>query len=123
MNKEKITLWGRDFDLDVLYQNYPDEMVDENQEKTLTHISLADFAKARNGVESYILKNYSFELDGNSLDNIFRFVMPKRILIPKSNGKEVFAIMCDFKLDMEHGIAVVFENSEFKVAGPQDIIL
>ena len=31
--------------------------------------------------------------------------------------------MCNFKLDMEHGIAVIFEDGKFKTAGPQDLIL
>ena len=123
MNKVKVTIWGREFELDVIFQNYPGEIVDDMQKKTLEDITSTDFDKSKKEVEQYIRKYFSFELGEDSLDNIFRYVIPKRILIPKSDESSIFAVMCNFKLDMEHGIAVVFENNEFKAAGAQDIIL
>ena len=48
--------------------------------------------------------------------------MPKSISVPKSKTRKI-AIMCNFKYDMEHGLAIVFENEEFVTVGPQDIVL
>ena len=56
------------------------------------------------------------------IDNIFKYVIPKRIFIPRTD-KKIVAILCDYKFDMENGIAVVFENEKFKEIGVQDIIL
>jgi len=43
--------------------------------------------------------------------------------LPHSKKHCTVAIMCNCKFDMEHGIAVVFENGQFKKVGQQDIIL
>lgn len=123
MSKVKASIWGREFELSVSYQNFPGEEITENQRNTLAAITSVDYDIAKNGVERYIRKFFSSELGNESLDNIFRFVMPKSVLITRTEDVRVFAIMCNFKLDMEHGIAVIYENEEFKAAGPQDLIL
>lgn len=58
----------------------------------------------------------------DSVDNIFKYVIPKTISVPKAK-KRVVAIMCNFKFDMEHGMAIVFEDEKIKKIGPQDIVL
>ena len=123
MNKINLQIWKRNFELPVIYQNYPGESVTETQRETLQSIAFVDFDSAKDGVISYIRKWFSSELGDDSLDNLFRFVMPESVLVSRTDGKRVFALMSDFKLDMEHGIAIVFENENFKAAGPQDIIL
>lgn len=50
-------------------------------------------------------------------------VMPESIFVPHSKKHRTVAIMCNYKFDMEHGLAVVFENGLFKKVGPQDIVL
>ena len=37
--------------------------------------------------------------------------------------ERVVAVMCDFKFDMENGLAIVFENEKFKEVGYQDLVL
>ena len=123
MSKVKVQIWGREFELGVSYQNYPGEEITENQQKTLATVPVVDYDTAKAGVEGYIRKFFADELGDDNLDNIFRFVMPKSVLIPRNEDPNAFAIMCNFKLDMEHGIAVIFEDRKFKTAGPQDLIL
>lgn len=123
MSKVHVCIWGREFDLGVSYQNYPGEEVTEEQKAALAAVPATDFEPSRGGVEAYIRKYYAYELGDGDLDNIFRYVMPKTLLIPRTDKECVFAVMCKFKLDMEHGIAVIFEDGEFKEAGPQDLIL
>lgn len=123
MSKVNVRIWGREFELAVSYQNYPGEDITENQKKTLAVVPTVDYDIAKGDVEGYIKKYFSSELGEDSLYNIFRFVMPKSVLIPRTEEKSVFAIMCNFKLDMEHGIAVIFEDLKYKTVGPQDLIL
>ncbi len=123
MNRIKVRIWDRDFELNVSYQNYPGEAITVNQKITLSEIPIVDFLPAKIGVENYIKKHFSSELGNESLNNIFSYVMPKSILIPRNEEISSFAVMCSFKLDMEHGIALIFENGQFKDAGPQDLIL
>lgn len=123
MSKVVTTIWGRNFELSVIYQNYPGEEITGDQQLALSKVETADYMSAKYGVEDYIRKFFSDELGDDNLDNIFRFVIPTSVLLPRLPGKPVFAIMCNFKLDMEHGIALIFENGIFKTAGPKDLIL
>ena len=123
MNKLKVNIWNREFELDVIYQVFSGQDVIDNQVLTASKISTVDFSESKKAVESFIKENYSDDLGLSEVDNIFRYVMPKRIFIPKEKETRVFAIMCNFKFDIEHGLAVVFKNEKFKEVGPQDIIL
>ena len=122
MSKVEVQIWNRTFELIVSYQNFPGEDVTDNQQKTLETVPTVEYNPAKAEIEKYVRKYFSTELGNDSMDNIFRFVMPKSVLIPRTE-KCVFAIMCKFKLDMEHGIAIVYENGILKEVGPQDIIL
>lgn len=123
MNKIKLNIWGREFELSIGYQNFPGEEVTKIQEDTLAAIPSVDFSEARTGVEKYITQYFSTELGDDDLSNIFRFVIPKSILIMRSEEYRLFAVICNFKLDMEHGIAIAYKDEAFVVAGPQDLVL
>ena len=123
MNKIKICIWGRDFELKVSYQNFPGEDVTDNQIQTLEQLAAVDFSESLTNVEQYIMKYYGSEINGNSIGNVFKYVMPKSILITRDENKRIFAIICNYKFDMEHGMTVVFENEKYKAVGSQDLIL
>ena len=121
MSKIKINIWGREFNLNAVLQHFPNEDITKQQEETFEEFSRSEenILKSLPEVEKYVLRN---GLKADKVDNIFKYVMPKSILIPR-NKKNVAAIMCDFKFDDENGIAVVFEKGKFKKIGQQDIIL
>lgn len=122
-NKVNLTIWDREFELNIVFQNYPGEEVTPNQEKVVLSLETLDFGLSRNPLEEYILKYNSEDIDAAEITNIFKYVMPKSILIPSENEKRVVALMCNYKFDMEHGLVIVFENEKYKTVGPQDIIL
>ncbi len=122
MNDIRLKIWDRIFDLDIIYQNYSGE-VSHNQKNIAATISSVDFNDSLDDLKRYIIKKNSFEMDEGTINNIFRYVIPKCVFIPSINEKQVFAIMCSYKFDLEHGIAVIYENGCFKEVGPQDIIL
>ena len=74
-------------------------------------------------LESYILNDEYAEIDGDSIDNIFKYVIPTDIFIPRTPETRTVALLCDYRFDEEHGVAIVFENEEFKKIGTQDIVL
>lgn len=119
----KVNIWNRDFELEYDYQNYPGENVTANQEKAVKMIPSIDFSKAKVLVEQYMYKNSQTEIKDQKLDNIFRYVMPKSFVIPREDDKVVVALFCDYRFDMEHGIAIVFEDGECKEVGAEDIVL
>lgn len=122
-NKVKLTIWDREFDLNIVFQNFPGEEVTSNQEKVVETITTLDFGMALKPLKDYVLKYNSEDVGSSEITNIFKYVIPKSVLIPRENEKRVVALMCNYKFDMEHGLAIVFENEKYKTLGPQDIIL
>ena len=123
MNKVRVDIWGRDFDLPVIYQVFPGEEITDKQKAALLDVHRVDYYEAQEEIRNYIHEYFAYELGGQSLDNLFRYVMPKSIYIPKYPDTGRFAIMCDFKYDMEHGIAIVFEQGRLLMASAQDWVL
>lgn len=122
-NKVKCTIWNREFELNVVFQNFPGEEVTANQEKISDSLESFDFDISLAKVKEYIIKWNSEEVGSLEISNIFKYVIPKSVLIPREDEKQIFALMCNYKFDMEHGMAIVFENGKLKEVGPQDIIL
>lgn len=122
MSKQLLNIWNRDFEIDITYEIFSDKPVTEKQKTIASGLSAIDFSESLEGVISYIKKYNARDLGEERIENIFRYVIPKRIYITQSEEEE-FAIMCNYKFDMEHGIAVVYKGGKYKEAGPQDIIL
>lgn len=124
MNKVDINLWGRDFSLNAVLHCFDGEIPSEIQKEALAGFTpnTEELEKAYDILSKYVLNNGGKDIGIIEVDNIFKYVMPKIIIIPRTKTK-IVAIMCNFKFDPEQGIAVVFENAKFKEVGVQDIIL
>ena len=125
MNKVKLNIWDREFDIEVVYDKYSNETVLTAQEK-----ALEDFMRATEEIRSslaivkeYCLSNNREEIAGDYIDNIFKYVIPKYLYVARDNENHTVAIMCDYRYDEENGIAIVFKNEKFLQIGKQDIIL
>lgn len=125
MNKYKLSIWGRNFELPLLYECYPDEEVIESQREAFAmfEANSAAVAASLEHVKNYVETDEFARLNGDKIENIFKYVMPKAIFVPHTEKHRNVAIMCNHKFDIEHGIAVLFENGQFKKVGPQDIAL
>lgn len=124
MNKEKLYLWNREFELYISYSCYPGEEVTDVQTEAAkefcedTSVALS----ALDELKQYIEKSSDMAVRASEIENIFKYVIPKSIFVPRTE-KKVIAIICNYKFDIENGIAIVFENGTLKEIGPQDIIL
>ena len=125
MNKYKLSIWGRNFELPLLYECYPDEEVIESQREAFAmfEANSAAVAASLEYVQNYVETDEFARLNGDKIENIFKYVMPKEIFVPHTEKHRNVAIMCNYKFDIEHGIAVLFENGQFKKVRPQDIAL
>lgn len=123
MSKKIIKIWGREFDLDLIYKTYSGEEPLDSQITAVEEFNSSVLDETKEMVEKYIIKYNSKELKSDSIDNIFKYVMPKAIYVPQVEGHKLIAIMCDYKFDIEHGLAVVFEDNKLKDIGEEDIVL
>lgn len=121
---KKLLIWNREFDLRVVFDSYDEEVLPIQEQ------ALEAFLKAENTIqeskkqlEKYILNDEYAEIEGNSIDNIFKYVIPTDLYIPRTPETRTVALLCDYRFDEEHGIAIVFENEQFKEIGEQDIVL
>lgn len=125
MTEVNMNIWGRQFNLNIEYDCCTGEEVLSNQivaiEKLLETESVVSEAKEK--VEAYCLKRNREEIGLNHIDNIFKYVMPKYLFVRRTDKKRIVAIMCNYRFDTEHGIAIVFENEELNQIGNQDIVL
>lgn len=125
MNKINLNIWGRDFELGIEYDYYTGEEILPIQKEALKSFvsDRESISSAKCVVEKYCLSNNPEEYGTDHIDNIFKYIIPKYLYVKRNEKKRVIALMCDYKFDMEHGIAIVFENEKLTKIGKQDIIL
>ena len=122
---ESMTIWGRAFTLDVVFDCYTGETVLPIQEEALAKFletpDLVD--SAREAVEAYCLKTSPEEIPGGKIDNLFRYVIPKEIFVKRQTDQRVIAVMCNYRFNRENGLAIVFKNEQYAEIGTQNIVL
>ncbi len=125
MSNVTIKIWGRDFKLDVVFDCYDGEEITTLQNETLDsfldNTSIVDDMKS--SVDMYLVNNNKEDFPDGKVDNIFKYVIPTSIFIKRTKKNKVAAIMCNYKFDIEHGLAIVYENNQFINIVPQDNIL
>ena len=115
-------VWGRTLTLKVVPAYTEREDVPAVQELALEGILAAwDVVDASlDELREYCLAN---GVDEEGMPNVFRFVMPTEIYLDSVTNHRVVALMCEYRPDPEHGLAIVFEDERLREIGPQDIIL
>lgn len=109
-----INIWNRALNLKTIYECYGDEEVTKSQQESLERfISDAELDKALPAVKRYCLEDENMT-EETKIENIFKYVIPRAIFVKRNNRKRIVAVVCDYKLDEEHGLAIVFENERFK---------
>lgn len=120
---KRMKIWGRDFDINVDFDNYGNEEASDEQVTRFNSFAekselLSDAGK----ISEYCLKNNKNEI-GSSIDNIFKYIIPTAIFVSRSSKEKTIALLCDYKFDIEHGLAIVFKNNKFVNIVPQDEVL
>lgn len=120
-----ITIWGREFSLPVEYDCYKGEAVTKEQMKALeTFSSHTDWiANSKNYVEEFCNNQVMRDDENKKKDNIFSYVKPECVFVKRDKEHPRIALMCKYRYDLEHGLAVVFSSDGSIVVGIQDIIL
>ena len=122
MNK-KINIWGRDFNLNVMFDVYEGEEVLDIQKEALQDFLNASYKilGSCEEVKEYCLKENQGLIEA-PIENIFRYVMPEYLYIKRDNRKHIVILLCNYKFDEEHGIALTFEDEKLTKIGSQDEI-
>ena len=122
-----MSTWGKEITLEVRFDLLDDERVTSRQAYALgaIFVSWGAVNAALDAVKSYCLEN-----DGNMLasecgtariDDIFDVVEPYSLFVVRDDSKRSVALMCHYRLDPEHGLALLFENERLTKIGSEDI--
>jgi hypothetical protein len=126
MNKQKLNVWGREFELEIVFDCYEGEEVLNSQKETLQRFLEipALIAESESKVKRYCLAQNAEDIGSQPIENIFKYVIPKSLYIQRSTDNErVIGLICAYKFDVDNGIAVVFKNEKLERVGTQNIIL
>ncbi len=120
MNK-KMTIWGREFDIKVIFDVFTgEEVLAEQNEALEAFCEVADTLMTDStDIEKYCLNNNRNEI-GDSVDNIFKYVIPTSLLVKRDTKKRKVALLCNYRFDEEHGVALIFENEKLVRISSQD---
>ena len=125
MNKVNIKIFKREFELPVSYECYDSEEIKDYQkdalESFLKHQEILE--NIPNDLINYLKKDNPQKFKDKKIDNIFKYIMPDKLYVGRNSKKRVVTLLCDYKFDLEHGIALMFENEKLVKIATQDIIL
>jgi len=128
MNNEikKIEIWDRELPIEIIYDCFEGENITEIQKEALLAFIkhkevLLD--RAYKIIMKYCMEEH-IEYFSIVSENVFTCVKPYALYIKRSVAKkQVVGLLCDFKPDREHGLAIYIEDCKHIKVGPQDIIL
>ena len=121
----EVIIWGRSFALPVEYDCYEDEEVTKAQIQSLrrfqSHTEWIEQSKSI--VEDYCREQVMSDCKNAKKDNIFSYIKPECLFVKRDKESPRIAMMCKYRYDLEHGLAVVFSSDGEVTVGMQDIIL
>ena len=127
MTKVSLDIWGRAFELEIVYDVYQDEEVLKEQviayERFIANAPhLLEEAECE--VKKYCMRVNKEDILENEISNIFKYVKPKALYIKRNSGVDrIVALLCDYRFNPDDGIAIVFKNEAYFAIGTQNIIL
>lgn len=123
MESHTFTIWGRKFKLDIRYDLRPGETLlpiqKDAAEQFIKKAAILD--RSLPELKKYCAENSDGRVRIQDIDNIFRYVVPSYVYVIRDEKHRTVALMCHYKFDLEHGIAMIYENEKLKKIGGQDI--
>ncbi len=121
----ETTIWGRKFTLPVEYDCYEGEEVTKAQIQALKHFKSHTewIEQSESIVENHCREQVMSDEENTKKDNIFSYIKPECLFVKRDKENPRIAMMCKYRYDLEHGLAVVFSSDGEVTVGMQDIIL
>lgn len=125
--KEKINIWDRELDIEIIAACYSNEEITDSQRETYLWLKKnkeSIFDKLKISLVQYIIANNASEVANSNFDNIFSFVIPKTIVFKQDSDHQLkMVLLLNYKFDRENGIGVIWEKEEIKLLSTQDVVL
>lgn len=125
INTIDLTIWEREFSLEIDYDCFEDEVPSQEQMNSLNEF-LANpdwIEESKEYIEEFCKEKVYEDAENTKKDNIFSYIKPDYIFVKAEKNNPRIALMCKYRYDKEHGLAVVFTTTGDITVGIQDIIL
>lgn len=121
----EVSIWGREFTLPVEYDCYEGEEVTKAQIQAIKRFESHTewIQESKSIVEDYCRKQVMSDDENAKKENIFSYIKPECIFVKRDKENPRIAMMCKYRYDLEHGLAVVFSSDGEVTVGMQDMIL
>lgn len=121
----ELSIWGRSFTLPVEYDCYEGEEVTRAQNQALKRLKSHTewIEQSKSIVEEYCREQVMNDDENAKKDNIFSYIKPECLFVKRDKENPRIAMICKYRYDLEHGLAVVFSSDGEVTVGMQDIIL
>ncbi len=125
MKTINMNIWGREFQLDVIYDCFDDEKVTSIQEEALKKVEESDsfFDTSLDALKEYCLKKDEDKFQEKEFSNIFKYVIPTSLYIVRNDKNREVALLCEYRFNIEHGIAIDYVDEKLNEIGTQDLVL
>lgn len=125
INTVDITIWDRQFTLPVEYEYYSEETITEQQQQAVeSFIAHPEWIiKAKSIIEQYCFESVMEDEENSKKNNVFSYVKPEYLFVKRDKKNPRTALMCKYRYDLEHGLAIIFSSDGNIVVGSQDMIL
>lgn len=112
---KKISVWGREFELKIVFDCFNgEEILPEQQDSLNVFLDKAEsLLSDSQAIEKYCIENSNGKVSA-PIDNIFKYVIPTTIYVKRSTEMREIVILCNYRFDDENGCALLFENEELK---------
>lgn len=121
--KKNLKIWGRNFNIPIDFDIYDGENPSGEQISRLNRfLSKPEILSDMKKISDFCAKDGA-SITNNKVDNIFKYVHPRTLLVSNSSNEKYIALLCDYKFDEEHGIAVIFKNNKCVDIVQQDEVL
>lgn len=121
--KEEFNVWGRTFTLDVSLSCHTGQGVLDSQVNVYNNIKnnineLYEVCKTK--ILEYVNEEEQKELfsDKEMPENIFKYIIPKAIIVTRHTDVDYFGFLFYFRYDRENDICVSFKDYKFFNIGP-----
>lgn len=120
----EVGLWGSEVELEVYFEQLDYDEPTDIQTDAFSRVDVI-WQRVDDAIPSIVeyAKNEAMEIGAHFEEKAWRsLVHPATLFIAESDNR-IVAILCEFDLDPEHGLAVVFEDEQFTAVGSQEIVL
>lgn len=124
ITKANLVIWGKQFSMPVQYAGpaEPEASADLDQAIQAFIADSADItSKSILKLKAYI-KGKAETIGSVAPENLFDSITPQMLLVTIDEGDALIALLCGFKFDPEHDIALIFRNNSLDEVGNQDLI-